>query len=725
MTQQENTASFNEVSNDKENISILQNKSNSPKKTKSNINLLDTKKIKPISLSSENILFSGQNKKKLISNNIKYGIDENGNPMNIKEYYKSINDSVNVNSNTSIYSGISNINQKLKKPIAYITKDENDNNILVDLNGNKITTKNKDGDYDFHLQLHVIIKDFDVKHPELRINGERYYKDNDLIDDIEITKEIEKEKDKAEVNKSSDSISIIENYNYKNLRKMTTPSFSNCFRNNLGNLIDRVNTHINKDNIYFTKYRNCLLERNNNNKVVLRTSDILNNSNYKTQDYFKNNSRFRNNNDKQFIKNKSFMEYVFRNKANLSDISNSNSRDLFEENKGDKNFKSPKSNIKSIIKSSSLIINDINSNFKRKNYGKINNKGISNRNKNGILFNEVNANKTQINYIYQKSNKFGRNNNIMKLDKNNNILKFITTEQLENNNINKASNYNYFIFKHNKSFTNNTKIRIKKNNNEGNENLLKKINNKTIFIPINNKAKLINNKNNYIFDLNRNKNIQNNSINSIINKIKIKKNKNNFKNQDLSQRIKKIDVPKMEKILKINNKRSKYYILSEEANNMIKSYSKKKSKKDRQLSKQNESPEASKEKIKSNFKYKRIHMISNRNIFNFNNSYFGNMNENGKKESSPKQNLDKIKNRKNVGITLSLQNNEKDKKIKGSINNQTNINFTPCQLQCLSFIKNNNNNYENINSNNIIEKKDLINFKNRRILNNKNYKFYF
>ena len=117
MTQQENTASFNEVSNDKENISILQNKSNSPKKTKSNINLLDTKKIKPISLSSENILFSGQNKKKLISNNIKYGIDENGNPMNIKEYYKSINDSVNVNSNTSIYSGISNINQKLKKPI--------------------------------------------------------------------------------------------------------------------------------------------------------------------------------------------------------------------------------------------------------------------------------------------------------------------------------------------------------------------------------------------------------------------------------------------------------------------------------------------------------------------------------------------------------------------------------------------------------------------------------
>ena len=144
--------------------------------------------------------FGNGNKINLNYNHIKYGIDENGNPINIKDYYKSINDSVNINSNSSMQSGISNFTQKLKKPIAYITKDENNNNILVDLKGNKITTKNKDGDYDFKLQLHVIIKDFDVKHPELRINGERNY-NNESMEEIneeqsESIKEKEKEKRK-------------------------------------------------------------------------------------------------------------------------------------------------------------------------------------------------------------------------------------------------------------------------------------------------------------------------------------------------------------------------------------------------------------------------------------------------------------------------------------------------------------------------------------------------
>ena len=711
MSQEENTASFIEASKDKENISKIQNKSNLAKDSKSNIILKDATKIESISL--ENKFPLEQNNKNLISNNFKYGIDESGNPINIKEYYKSINDSVNINSNTSIYSGITSITQKLKKPIAYITKDENNNNILVDLNGNKITTKNKDGDYDFHFQLHVIIKDFDVKHPELRVNGERYYKSNNMLDDIEIRKEIEK--DTTEVNKSSNSINRIENYKNKNIGRLRSPSFSSSIRNHIGNLIDRVKMDINKENIYYTKYKKSLLERNNN-KVVVRTSGILNSSNSQAQDYFKNNSRIKKNNDKQLFKNKSFMECVLRNKANLSDIRYN--RNLKEENKADKNINNLKCNLKSI--KSSLLINNINSNFKRKKYGKRNNGGISHRNKNGILFTDANTNKTQINYIYQKSNKFGRNNNIMQLNKNNDIFKFITTEKLGNNNINKISTRNYFIIKHHKSYTNNTK-KIIKNDNEGKDNLLKKINKKSIFIPINSQRKIINNKSNFIFDLN--KKIQNNSNNFILNKIKIKK-KNYFKNQDLSQRIGKIDVPKLEKLLKINNGSSKYYILSEEANNMITSYSKRKSHKDSLLSKKNESTESKKN---SDFKYKKIHMISNGNNSNINNSYYSNMNKNGIKENSPKQSLYK-KNRKYVGITLSLRNNEnnKNKKTKTIKNNQININFTPCQIQCESLIKNNNsNNQENINSSNIIDKKFLDNLKTQRILNNKNYELCF
>ena len=89
--------------------------------------------------------------------NIKYGIDENGNPINIFEYYKK-----------------ANINKKKPRLIAYITKDETKNE-LIDLNGNKIIKKNKDGDYEFPYKLNILIKDFDVQHPELRINGERTY----------------------------------------------------------------------------------------------------------------------------------------------------------------------------------------------------------------------------------------------------------------------------------------------------------------------------------------------------------------------------------------------------------------------------------------------------------------------------------------------------------------------------------------------------------------------
>jgi hypothetical protein len=76
----------------------------------------------------------------ILKRNIKYGIDETGNPMDVNQYYKNINNKT--------------INKK--KLVAYIIKDENNENVLVDLNGNKII-KNKEGDYEFPFQLKLIV----------------------------------------------------------------------------------------------------------------------------------------------------------------------------------------------------------------------------------------------------------------------------------------------------------------------------------------------------------------------------------------------------------------------------------------------------------------------------------------------------------------------------------------------------------------------------------------
>ena len=85
-----------------------------------------------------------------ILKNAKYGIDENGNPVNILEYYKTIN----------------TVDNKKPRLIAYIKEDNgNNNNELFDLNGNEIENKKKEGDFEFHFAMNILIKNFDVQHP--------------------------------------------------------------------------------------------------------------------------------------------------------------------------------------------------------------------------------------------------------------------------------------------------------------------------------------------------------------------------------------------------------------------------------------------------------------------------------------------------------------------------------------------------------------------------------
>jgi hypothetical protein len=104
--------------------------------------------------------------------NIEYGIDETGNPIDAKSYKKKISH---------------NNNNKTKKIIAYIIiSKEKGKNHLIDLKGN-IIPKREDGDFYYNYNgIHIIIKNFDVQNPKLRVFGARkryssIFHDDDMV----------------------------------------------------------------------------------------------------------------------------------------------------------------------------------------------------------------------------------------------------------------------------------------------------------------------------------------------------------------------------------------------------------------------------------------------------------------------------------------------------------------------------------------------------------------
>ena len=113
----------------------------------------------------------------------KYGIDEDGNPMEIKEINK-------------------------RKLIAYIIERKEKNNYLIDIQGN-ILEKNEDDYYCYkNGEEVVIIKDFDVQNPELRIYGHRKTNFEEIKKSFEekITKENNTKINNINNNKSFSSI---------------------------------------------------------------------------------------------------------------------------------------------------------------------------------------------------------------------------------------------------------------------------------------------------------------------------------------------------------------------------------------------------------------------------------------------------------------------------------------------------------------------------------------
>ena len=115
---------------------------------------------------------------------IEYGIDENGNPIDIKNYNEEINNERNnIDEDNKNFSN--NKTNKIKKPVAYIIqKEEKGSNYLIDLKGNKIQ-KTEDGYFNYkNDNIRLLIKDFDVQHPELRVFGTRK-RDTLLLNDEE------------------------------------------------------------------------------------------------------------------------------------------------------------------------------------------------------------------------------------------------------------------------------------------------------------------------------------------------------------------------------------------------------------------------------------------------------------------------------------------------------------------------------------------------------------
>ena len=209
----------------------------------------------------------------------KYGIDENGNPIEIND----------LNRNT------------IK---AFILEKDNKNNYLIDNQGN-ILQKNENNDYYYkNGEELIIIKDFDVQHPELRIYGHR------KIDFNEIKQNFEENILKEKINKNS---SFIFSNKKEKINENSKTDINNIVENTPLNNNDNVN-----------KNRSVIIEKklNEENLKIFKSPEInIGNDNFKNQMNLWR-KRYGKNND--FIENKTETKEIIINKIPKRKISYSN-----------------------------------------------------------------------------------------------------------------------------------------------------------------------------------------------------------------------------------------------------------------------------------------------------------------------------------------------------------------------------------------------------------------
>ena len=602
----------NSIPSNNENININKNLSkeydklqDEEIKSKKEIINSDNNELENNKLNSNENYKEKNNDKKIIKlnifNEIKYGIDENGNPMNINEYYKNINK-----------------NNIKKKPVAYIIKDKNNENILVDLKGNKIIDKNKDGDYEFPFHFKILIKAFDVKHPELRVNGERDFEQNDIIENNNYNKEQNKKiinkiikKDKN-IDEKSFQRNTMETNDSSNLQ--INKNLNSLFKKNAENTKEIMslwklrygNNNISKNNIIEKPLKeeilpgfknikikskrefknhsyNKIINISNNQEIILRTNKILNLTKSIDNIYYKKNHKYNKKclNKNKTKKNKNInKEYLPKKNISISPIKNDNKMNTYN-NKNNNKFKYNRviySTIFSNLNSESNLIN----NSQKNNRNSVTNNDFNNQinkyssfstlittpsvglnsTKSKKIFNGLNSNST--NSIFCSFNNTINNNNFNRINNLINKDLFIRLSDNQNdenkNKENLFKNTNYHKKKvFNKCFS---KDNIDKNKNNIYQKSIKKRN---ILIPSNIRS-IDFSESSLIELINKENNDNNYNIKNFDEKYKNKKKINNNKKCKLTKRI-----PIAPKKTNPNDK-ERYSILSKEANNMIKEF---------------------------------------------------------------------------------------------------------------------------------------------------------
>lgn len=537
---------------------------------------------------------------------VEYGIDESGNPFNLKNYFKELKNSENKNNSNE---------NKIKTPIAYIIPQEDkDINYLIDLSG-KLIPKMDDGYFNYqHDNIRILIKDFDVQHPSLRVFGTRKIDSLTINDDeiegqnetkdkdqnknapLEIKKQVSQNKNKLLVHntsfnilsqtKKNDSFIDMQKVNiYRNLLKVnkTSPIVLKNNNENLGRLskdeqfsiwksrysplTDGRNSNYTKNSTKEMFYRKIPLNysnedsinlrqknEDNNNNTLNRTSKILNKN--ATVNYFKNRSYL---NNSRIITNSNVKKINLNKSVSTDNIENNKS--LYNESKdnnGESNVSSPKE-IKNFTCTSSRINlynykklnkkrNSFQSNYNYYNYNRlINLKGSMNKKiENSKQMNFTNEKEKSINMSKNSSNIL----NESKIKKSQSSINIASTIDNISNNI--------------KYIQNNIQKNLRKlTKSNSNEHIIKRNNNYISTISTSNSQSNVNYMN---YNTYNNEISQSNRNSNYLENLPINSNKNNF------NKIMKTSINKNRGIITPSKKKYQCAILSKEVNDIIANY---------------------------------------------------------------------------------------------------------------------------------------------------------
>ena len=480
-----------------------------------NINKLDQDNIENIDIKEVNNHFFGQKKNyNLIKKsqneldekfleNIEYGIDETGNPIDAKNYEKEISH---------------NNNDKTKKIIAYIIiSKEKGKNHLIDLKGN-IIPKREDGDFYYNYNdIHIIIKNFDVQNPKLRVFGARKRYSSIFHDDDMVPQDTKDEKPTSPESKKLMLFNQIKNkifYKNKNIFKNSRQSPDLIRKNYIGKMLNininkkakeqPINMGLNKYNKTDENKRICHYNKNKKDFIYRKTPlekmkdlDIINLSqkiernvdSIKRTSIILNSSELRNSQNNRinpnlinlFMNNKGVENFTWRNNRTpsplkkemicapreLNDKEKVVQKKIYKLSKGRESY----NNYNNVLNLSSV-------------NAKINNNPLIKRNKNAHSFKysyssfiKNNSTKKKINPILIKSQSINNNidetinsisNNIRRIEYN-----ILNTTNSKRNLLN-GNNYNYNTYNNKIGILNEPNI-IHNSTNKDNKLNLKKI----------------------------------------------------------------------------------------------------------------------------------------------------------------------------------------------------------------------------------------------------------